>query len=107
MLRTQVFLLTDREVNFDGINLRNRSKANIRSNQVADLHFGNAGNAVHQRGDFGPSQIELRALDRRLCRFDGCLCRELGLDFCIQLGFGDGLLFCQWGIAFDVESSSA
>src|SRR5208337_1427713 len=98
-------LFTDREVHLDRIDLRNRSEVGSGSHQIAHLDFVNASDAIHQRSDFGPAEIEVCPFHRGLARCDCSLSRELRLHFGIQLRLWDRLLGGQWSIAIYVKSA--
>ena len=53
----QVFLLTDGEAGFDGIEGRDGGEDRGGADQVADLNAGDAGDAVYERPDLGEAEI--------------------------------------------------
>jgi len=82
-LYEDVFPFADREISFDGFDLRNGSQDRVGSNEVADLDLCNPRDSIYQRSDFGPLEVEFRLLHRRLGRFDGGLGTKLGLNLVI------------------------
>src|SRR5260221_3376694 len=83
LLYEDVFPFADREISFDGFDLRNGSQDRGGSNEVADLDLRNPRNSVYQRDDFGPLEVERGLLHGRPARFDGGLGPKLGLNLVI------------------------
>jgi hypothetical protein len=103
----QVFLLADREVRFDRVDLRDRGQRGGWRDQVADLHLREAHDAIDQRRDVREIQVQLRLLHLRLGRLHQCFGREIGLDVIVQLLLRNGVFLRQRYLAVDIVLGSA
>ncbi len=100
----QIFGVADREVDLDGIELRNRGEDRLRADEVSDLRGGLSGHAVDQGTHLRESEIQfgsfesgfrggdsgLRGIDGGLGGTNGRLLLRLGLLVVIELALGDG-----------------
>ena len=80
LLYEDVFPFANREKGLDRLDLRNRSQDRGGSNQVTDLDLCDPRDPIHQRGDFGPLEVEPGLLHGCPARFDSGLGPELGLN---------------------------
>src|SRR6266404_8071199 len=106
-LHEDVFPFANREKRLDRLDLRNRSQDRGGSNQVADLDLCNPRDPIHQRGDFGPLQVERGLLYGGPARFDGGLGPKLGLNLVIQLALGNGPGFRKRCVALHIKRAFA
>ncbi len=98
----QVFLLAQRKVRLDRIDLRNRREECRRADQVADLRGGDGGHSVDERHHLREADVELRGIHGGLGRLDRCLGGEVGLYVVVQLALGDRPLFGERPVALKV-----
>ncbi len=97
-------MLGDVVVRFDGVNRGySRQFAGGRSDQVADLGFGDAGDALNWRGDLCEFKIQLRLLDLCLRRDRRRFGLQVRLHSVVIFFLADGLVLHQWTVAFYVE----
>ncbi len=99
----QVLLLADGEVNFDGIELRDRGQHRTGSDEIAHLHLSLPGDAVDQRANFGEADVQIRSLYLGLCTGYRCLVRGLRLDVIVELALGNGVRLRQGSITLGVD----
>src|SRR2546425_9267096 len=102
-----VFLLTDREVRFNGIHLRVRCEHCCWTDKISDLHLSDSRDPIYQGCNIGEAEVEVRLFHLSLgsfyCRFRSEVC----LDIVVQLALSNGALLGQRSIAVDIELSLA
>src|SRR5437879_9414246 len=102
-----VFLLTDREVRFNGIHLRDRCEHCCWTDKISDLHLSESRDPIYQGCNIGEAEVEVRLFHLSL----GSLYRrfrcEVCLDIVVQLALSNGALLGQRSIAVDIELSLA
>src|SRR5258708_6907716 len=98
-----VFLLTDREVRFNGIHLRDRCEHCCWTDKISDLHLSDSRDPIYQGCDIGEAKVEVRLFHLSLGSLDRRFRGEVCLDVVVQLALSNGALLGQRSVAVDIE----
>src|SRR5258708_39261457 len=98
-----VFLLTDREVRFNGIPLRDRCEHCCWTDKISDLHLSDSRDPIYQGCDIGEAKVEVRLFHLSLGSLDRRFRGEVCLDVVVQLALSNGALLGQRSAAADIE----
>jgi hypothetical protein len=95
-LAFKIFLFADIDVGLDRVEGGDGGQflLHARADQVAQLGFGDAGNAVHRGGDLGEFQVELRLIDCCLGSLDRGPGGKFRADRIVQILLADRV-FCR------------
>ena len=100
----EILLLTDVDIGLDRVKRGDGGQFLLHggADQVAQLGLGDAGDAIHRRGDPGELEIELGLLqvggshgNAGLGFGDACACAQIAANGVIQILFGNRVLFRQ------------